>query len=193
MNFPEISRPIYAYWAPSFLILMLASSASASAEDFEIIDGSATVVGKPDNSQTQARENWGLACDKWKSEIKELNKKDQLMALSCESPSCTFDTGTYTCTSNAIFKIKTAGTRVQPPPPPKEIDAPKAPPQVIVETIPAPRPDYIWVGGYWGWSEHRHHWHPGHWEHRRPGYVWVEPVWHERGSNWHFTSGYWRR
>jgi hypothetical protein len=68
-----------------------------------------------------------------------------------------------------------------------------APPPVIVETVPAPRPGFIWIGGYWGWHNHRHYWYGGHWEEHRPGFVYINPRWVAHGHRWHFEAGGWRR
>jgi WXXGXW repeat (2 copies) len=74
------------------------------------------------------------------------------------------------------------------------IIADSAPPPPMVETVyAAPGPDYVWIGGHWGWQgrwvwlagryERHPHWHPGggweagHWDHRDRGYVWVEGHW----------------
>ncbi len=53
-----------------------------------------------------------------------------------------------------------------------------APPPPSVEVIGvAPYPGYVWIGGYWTWREHRHHWVPGRWErHGRE--------WRERPGHW---------
>lgn len=168
------------------------------AQNFEIIDGNSNVSGKPNISQTKARENWDAACAQWKTETKELNKSDQVMALSCETPTCDSNEGIVTCSSVAIYKVKTSGTRVETPPPPQpvvsgETVVPTAPPPVIVEAVPAPQPGFIWIGGYWGWHEHRHSWFPGHWEHSRPGFVWIGSRWAPHSRGYRFESGHWRR
>ena len=168
------------------------------AENFEIIDGTANVSGKPNISAAHARENWEAACAEWKTETKELNKSDQVMGLSCENPTCNSNEGIITCSSTAVYKVKTSGTRVQTPPLPQpvvnaETVVTTAPPPVIVETVPAPQPGFIWIGGYWGWHENRHSWFPGHWEHSRPGYVWISPRWSAHGRGWRFEGGHWRR
>lgn len=68
----------------------------------------------------------------------------------------------------------------------------EAPPPPQVEYVPAaPGPDYVWIGGNWGWHnrwewehgrwERRPHaharWAPGRWEHGRGGYSWREGHW----------------
>ena len=95
-------------------VLILASAAAVHADNFEIIDGTATVTGKPSYSPQQARDNWDSACEQWKNETKDFNKTDQIMMLSCQTPVCGSNEGNETtCSSTAIMKIKTAGTRVQ--------------------------------------------------------------------------------
>jgi len=59
--------------------------------------------------------------------------------------------------------------------------------------VASPGPDFVWVGGYWGWSGGRHSWMAGHWE--RPPHVraeWVQPRWEHRGRGYVFVRGFWR-
>jgi hypothetical protein len=87
-----------------------------------------------------------------------------------------------------------------PPPPPPQyggevvISQGEPPPPVYERIGPAPGPDYLWIGGHWGWQgrwvwihgryERHPHWHrgggwaPGHWEHREHGSVWIEGHWY---------------
>ena len=72
----------------------------------------------------------------------------------------------------------------------------------VVVAPPAPRVEYvgpppvvgqIWIGGYWGWTGHRHEWFPGHWESRRPGYRWEPHRWDRDGDRWRERGGRWER
>ena len=56
--------------------------------------------------------------------------------------------------------------------------------------VPAARPGYTWIAGYWYPAGPRWAWHAGYWA-RRPyaGAFWVAPRWN-RG---HYFAGYWRR
>jgi hypothetical protein len=67
------------------------------------------------------------------------------------------------------------------------------PPAARVEVIgTAPGPDYVWIGGHWGWHGTEYvwvdgrwdrgphakaKWVPGHWKHTSRGYVWQEGHW----------------
>jgi hypothetical protein len=68
-----------------------------------------------------------------------------------------------------------------------------APPPVYYEAVPAPRPGFVWVPGYWDWRATRYHWIGGHWVRARPGYVYYGPRWHAVGSRWYVDRGGWRR
>ena len=72
-----------------------------------------------------------------------------------------------------------------------------APPAVPVEIVPAPRPDYLWAPGYWGWDGGRYVWIEGRWIAARRGYYWVPERWErhaeEEGHHWHFAPGRWER
>jgi hypothetical protein len=152
-----------------------------------------------------ARNSWQRACQEWKSETKQLNQKNEMLAINCESPSCSLvDSAKTQCTSTGTYKIKTAGTRVNnsqettatapvPSPtyaPPETVIA-TAPPPVIVEAVPAPRFGFVWIPGIWNWQGLHHVWIPGHWIQERPGFYWVRDRWSHHGHGWHFETGYW--
>jgi hypothetical protein len=72
-------------------------------------------------------------------------------------------------------------------------EVPDQPPAPIAEYIPAaPYPDYIWVGGFWGWRN-GWYWNGGHYA-RRPyhGAIWVSGGWGHVGSRWAWHGGRWR-
>ena len=74
-----------------------------------------------------------------------------------------------------------------------DVYAPMAPPPLVNEVIPvAPSPAYVWVGGSWGWSGNRYHWHPGRWSMPpRPGYGWHEGGWNHGPGGWRHSGGRW--
>ncbi|MBI3759135.1 MAG: YXWGXW repeat-containing protein, partial [Deltaproteobacteria bacterium] len=53
----------------------------------------------------------------------------------------------------------------------------------------APVAGYIWIGGYWSWTGHRHEWVPGYWDAPRPGYRWQPPRWERDGNSWRQYEG----
>lgn len=55
----------------------------------------------------------------------------------------------------------------------------------------APVAGYVWIGGYWSWTGHRHEWVPGRWDAPRPGHRWVEPRWERDGNHWRQYRGGW--
>ena len=68
---------------------------------------------------------------------------------------------------------------IEPPPP--RVEYPGYPPIV----------GYVWIGGFWTWTGHRHEWVPGRWEAPRPGYRWVAPRWEREGNHWRQHDGRW--
>jgi hypothetical protein len=74
---------------------------------------------------------------------------------------------------------------VQEPPPPLRVEIRPGPPSG----------DYIWVGGYWHYNDHRWEWVGGRWavppEHRRE---WVAPRYDrdDQGKGVRYTPGRWR-
>jgi hypothetical protein len=67
------------------------------------------------------------------------------------------------------------------------------PPAPIVEYVPAaPYPDYVWLGGFWGWSG-GWVWHAGRYA-PRPyrGAAWVSGGWARGSHGWAWHGGRWR-
>jgi hypothetical protein len=67
------------------------------------------------------------------------------------------------------------------------------PPAPIAEYVPlAPYPDYVWVGGFWGWNG-AWVWHGGHFA-PRPfrGAVWIGGGWNRGAHGWAWHGGRWR-
>jgi hypothetical protein len=84
-----------------------------------------------------------------------------------------------------------------PPPPVPEIAegtvVEDQPPADIVEyAAPYPGPDYVWIGGFWGWRG-SWYWNAGHYA-RAPfrGAAWVSGGWARGGHGWAFHGGHWR-
>ena len=69
----------------------------------------------------------------------------------------------------------------------------EAPPAVRVETVPAPRPGYQWVGGHWDWRGSKYVWESGTWVKERPGYVYYAPTWVEKNGHWERREARWAR
>jgi hypothetical protein len=67
------------------------------------------------------------------------------------------------------------------------------PPAMRVETVPAARPGYVWVGGNWGYTHHKYRWHGGHWVRARHGYHYAPARWERDGNRWRYYDGRWDR
>jgi hypothetical protein len=65
------------------------------------------------------------------------------------------------------------------------------PPALRVETAPAPRPGYVWVGGNWEYGHHRYNWRGGHWVRERHGYHYTAARWERDGNRWRYYAGRW--
>jgi hypothetical protein len=76
---------------------------------------------------------------------------------------------------------------------PVYVDVRVAPPPSRTEVIPAARPGYLWVPGYWDWRGRRHVWVGGTWVRARPGYAYANPAWVEDGGRWRLNRGGWNR
>jgi hypothetical protein len=74
------------------------------------------------------------------------------------------------------------------------VSATTAPPPVRVESYgPAPEQGFIWIQGYWGWSNNGYVWVPGRWERIPPGrHRWVPGHWVRHGNRYYWRDGRWR-
>lgn len=74
---------------------------------FEITDGSAEIEGDPEILINVARSSWKKACEDWKKEIKDLNKQNQILAISCNGSTCAKNESSATvCKSTGTYKLK---------------------------------------------------------------------------------------
>jgi hypothetical protein len=69
---------------------------------------------------------------------------------------------------------------------------PPPPPRVEVYGAP-PIAGYIWISGYWDWSNGQHIWRPGQWVPPRHGHRWTPHRWTQEGSQWRLHPGNWER
>jgi|GEM_PF-645002 hypothetical protein len=83
-----------------------------------------------------------------------------------------------------------------PPPPVSDMTegtvVDQEPPAPVVEYVPAcPYPDYVWIGGYWGWHG-GWFWTAGHYSHRPfHGAAWVSGGWARGARGWAWRGGRW--
>lgn len=83
------------------------SKNKSSSSEYSISDGNAEISGDPAILLADARKNWKKACDEWKQETKELNKDNQIIAISCNKSSCDKNSITETvCSSVGTYKVK---------------------------------------------------------------------------------------
>jgi hypothetical protein len=75
--------------------------------EFEIVSGEQDIEGDPAANTGEARTAWKGACAEWKKEVKELNKDNQILAYSCNSPTATLlDNGQRQMRSTGHYKLK---------------------------------------------------------------------------------------
>jgi len=81
---------------------------SKNTGEYAITEGRADVAGDPEILSKAARDSWKKECDKWKQELKDLNKENQILAISCNSPVCKkTDASETQCQSEGVYKLKT--------------------------------------------------------------------------------------
>jgi hypothetical protein len=78
------------------------------------------------------------------------------------------------------------------PPPALVVETPAPPPPPPqVETVPPPRPGFVWIAGAHEWREGRYVWVAGHWEPARPGDTWQTGHWDTDGDRHGWHPGSW--
>ncbi len=89
---------------------------------------------------------------------------------------------TFGCAGPNANAPQTVYTSVRPPPPRDDV----VPPQ--------PGEDYVWLPGYWRWTDQGYEWSQGHWE-EPPGrdYAWQRSGWVRQGTGYRFVPGHWYR
>ncbi len=84
------------------------SKGKNGTNEYQITEGNAEISGDPEILTKAARDSWKKECESWKKEVKELNKDNQVLALSCNSPQCSKNETSQTlCHSNGTYKVKT--------------------------------------------------------------------------------------
>lgn len=73
---------------------------------YEVTEGEATIEGDSALLLTEARKNWKNACNDWKTEFRELNKENSILAMSCGKQNCVTQTSESQCTSKGTYKLK---------------------------------------------------------------------------------------
>ncbi|MGZ3743702.1 MAG: hypothetical protein ACXWRE_02255 [Pseudobdellovibrionaceae bacterium] len=78
----------------------------AEENKYEITTGTDVIEGEAAPLLKEARANWKAACTDWKKELKELNKENQVISLSCGTMKCSTTAMETTCTSEGKNKIR---------------------------------------------------------------------------------------
>ena len=79
---------------------------SDSKKKYVISEGTDDITGDKDVLKKSAEKNWKQACDDWKKEIKELNKDNKIISVSCGSMTCAKDGVESTCKSSGSYKVR---------------------------------------------------------------------------------------
>ncbi|WII72649.1 hypothetical protein QJS83_02035 [Bdellovibrio sp. 22V] len=73
---------------------------------YEVVTDEDEIEGEAAPLLKEARTNWKTACADWKKEIKELNKDNQVLSLSCGKMTCSTVSMESTCRSVGKFKLR---------------------------------------------------------------------------------------
>ena len=86
-------------------------------------------------------------------------------------------------TSACVPESASVGVAVTTPPPAARVE--------VIGT--APGPEYVWIGGHWGWQGSEYVWMDGRWD-RGPHAKakWVPGHWKNTKRGWVWTDGHWK-
>ncbi len=73
---------------------------------FEIIQGSDEIAGDPEFDRAKAHSSWKAACADWKKSMREMNKDNQILSMSCNSPKGSKESDRHTFVSSGSYKNK---------------------------------------------------------------------------------------
>lgn len=74
----------------------------------------------------------------------------------------------------------------------KEIDADQSPPAMRTEMMPGARAGYVWIPGYYEYSNHTYNWVDGRFEKDRAGYTYASPRYEQQNGRWGMYAGGWQ-
>ena len=126
-----------------------------------------------------------------------------LMTLSCSSSALAQTTSETVPEEPENLDEPTAWQEGDPAPEEMTIPA-QEPEQTSTEAPPCqpmdddrptqPAPDYVWVVGYWWWTNGTYVWAPGYWRQPpQPSYVYVSGYWTYRSGIWVYVRGGWAK
>ena len=75
-------------------------------KSFEITEGTDEITGEFSTLLQDARKNWKTACEDWKKELKDLNKENQVLFISCGRMTCSKQNVESSCQSVAKYKLR---------------------------------------------------------------------------------------
>ncbi|MEN0058740.1 MAG: hypothetical protein AAGB31_07890 [Bdellovibrio sp.] len=77
-----------------------------SDKDYEIVSEKGEVEGESAPLLKDARVNWKKACNEWKAEIKDLNKENKILSMTCGKMECSTVSMESTCRSQSSHTLK---------------------------------------------------------------------------------------
>ncbi len=82
------------------------AQAAKECVEYHITEGKDEINGAPDFDRKKAYADWKVECDKWKANMKEMNKDNQILQLSCNKARAGKDGEMQMYSSEGSYKIK---------------------------------------------------------------------------------------
>ncbi len=74
--------------------------------EYSIVDGHEDVFGSPDFDRAKAYGGWKTACNEWKQSMRELNKENSILSLSCAAPTGGKESDQWVFKGIGTYKIR---------------------------------------------------------------------------------------
>lgn len=74
--------------------------------EYQIVDGKDEINSSPDFDRKKAYQDWKAECDKWRASMKEMNKDNQILQLSCNKARAGKDGEMTMYSSEGTYKVK---------------------------------------------------------------------------------------
>jgi len=79
---------------------------SGQCVEYEIVHGNEDLASTPEYDRSKAYATWKAACDEWKKSMRELNKENRIISLSCGNPARSQDGELNLYRSNGLYRVR---------------------------------------------------------------------------------------
>lgn len=89
------------------IVIKKGAPTADSCVEYQILTGNEEINGDAEYDRGKAYANWKIACAEWKKSMKELNKDNQFLTLSCGTTKGLKEDERHVFQSSGSYKLKT--------------------------------------------------------------------------------------